>query len=90
MPIARNLKPPKNATIEYRKRTDPIKPADDAELLTYREAAYVLRVSYMTIWRYTKRANKPPIIWAGKNSPRFPRKELIEWFSNKENTACIV
>ena len=90
MPPARNLKEPKNATLLYRKRTDPKKPADDAELLTYREAAYLLRVSYKTLWNYTRQTNHPPIIWAGKCSPRFPRKELLEWFSNKENTACTV
>jgi predicted DNA-binding transcriptional regulator AlpA len=90
MPKARNSTPPKNATVIYRKSTDPKKPPDDAELLTYCEAAWVLRVSYKTVWRYAKQPNKPPIVWAGKNSPRFPRKELIEWFSNKENTACIV
>ena len=89
MPAARNRKPVKNSTLEWRKRTDPKKPSDDAEFITYREAAYLLRVSYKTIYRYTQQTNKPPIVWVGKCSPRFPRKELIEWFSNKENTACL-
>jgi hypothetical protein len=67
-----------------RKYTDPTAPPDDACLLTLREAAYILRVSYKTLFNLTRRKqNAPPSIRIGKYSPRFPRDDFMKWVHNQ-------
>lgn len=80
VPRIRNTKSPKNSTVVYRKNTDPVPPPDDAIFLTMREAAYVLRVCYRTVYVWSRRQqNPPPVTWINNRSPRFPHDALIEW-----------
>ena len=66
------------------KYTTPCPPPPDAVFINAREAAYTLRVSYKTILEFTKRKkNRPPMVWIGKHSLRFPRQEFIAWASKQ-------
>ena len=68
----------------YAKYATPVRPPDDAVVLTAREAAYVARVCYKTIVTYAKRKkNRPPVSWVGRHSMRFPRDSFTEWAINQ-------
>jgi hypothetical protein len=83
LPKARNSNP-QTAALLSRKYTDPVAPPEDAHLLTLREAAYVLRISYKTFCNLTRRKrNPPPTIRVGKYSPRFPRDAFMKWVANQ-------
>ncbi len=89
MPKNRNTKTPKNGTVIYRKYTDPVAPPEDALLLTQREAAYILRISYRTLYVWCRRKrNPPPVTWINNHSPRFPRGALLEWATRQGKPAC--
>ncbi len=59
---------------------------EDEELLTYREAAVLLKVSPRTLERWTREGRVPYIrlpqrgAWSGV---RFSRSQLVQWFRQR-------
>ncbi len=59
-----------------------------AEYLTTRELADLLHVSLWGLMRWRHDGDGPPFVRVGRNTIRYPHRELQEWLGGRGSRKC--